>query len=398
MDAYKPKRISVDKKYSEFTENHKINQSMHKFHRKNSFEHIGKTFFESGCISDHTFDSEEISDQDIGCQNEMKRFASNLKCMRENANLLNVSQFSIEPSSSPSDNDDTDNRSKRRSKTSGILTLSLNEDSCNAVDLPISARKCDDVKDIMTDLSFNGKIINEFSQASAIDDNGTETNANNTSGAAYDESVANTSSRSNLELFQLETSREIMNEQSPDMFADDDDDDDDIDPVYYVDEKDTEKDYFGDDSMTATNMAEKEVDEADLWNRKEKATSRRIQNLLSGIPPPPSITFCQHDIATMLELYNTNSKTLQTTDESGADSVDSGFTKDDFIPDELNGMEWPKVTNASAYGVHFHRSKYSDRIEMMYMKLAERHIGHETSSSFTFDASVNAAKKPARKM
>lgn len=367
---------------------------MHKLNREKSFESVGKSHLETSRFSERTFGSEEISDQDIGCQNEMKRFASNLNCMLENANLLNVSQFSIEPTSSPSD-DDTHTKSKRRSKSSGILTLSLNEDSCNAVDLPFSARKCDDVKEIMANLSFNGKISNEITQTSV--NVGKETVANRDEGKQNEESALNTSSHSNLGIFQLETSREIINEQSPDIFADDDDEDTGIDTAYVYDKENDQSSYFADDSLTSTNIEEKEVLDAYKWDRKEKSTSRRIQNLLSGILPPPSVTYCQHDIASMLTLYKVNSEILQTPDLSG-DSADSAFAKNDFIPDGLQEMEWRDVQKASAYGVHYNRSKYSDNIEIMFMKLAERHIGNETSSSFTFDASANMAKKPVRKM
>lgn len=369
---------------------------MHKLGPKKSFEFAAESYTANSSIHERAFDSEEISDQDIGCRNEMKKIASNLICMRENANLLNVSQFSIEPSSSPSD-DETDHKSKRRSKSSGILTLSLNEDSCNAVDLPIAARKCDDMKEIMTDLSFNGRISNEIPQMNAIDSNGQT--ANGDEDKKSEEKLANASSRSSLGIFQFETSREIANEQSPDIFADDDDEDTGINTAYIYDkENDQEQSsYFADDSLTSTNCEGKEANGADNWERKEKATSRRIQTLMSGILPPPSITYCQHDIASMLQLYKTNSELLKTTEES-ADSVDSAFSKTDFVPNGLSEMEWPNVRDASAYGVHYNRTKYSDNIETMFMKLAERHIGHETSCSFTFDASANTVKKPIRKM
>lgn len=399
VEPVEHQRRSSDKRRKQLVNNNEIHQSMHTLNRKNSFECVGKSYLELSNFSERTYDSEEIPDQDIVCRNEMKRFASNLSYMHQNVRLLNVAEFSIEPSSSPSD-DESHKRNKRRSKSSSILTLSLNEDSCNAVDLPISARKSDDVHEIMTDLSFNGKISNEITQTSAIDGNGLQANGDKNE-KGNEECAANTSSRSNLEIFQLETSREMINEQSPDLFADDDDDDEDtgIDTAY-VYEKHTDKEqpsYFADDSLTSTNIEEKEVNDSDVWNRKEKSTSRRIQNSLSGVLPPPSITFCQLDIASMLKLHKTNSETLQTNYES-TDSVDSAFAKNDFIPDGLNEMEWPNVRDASAYGIHYNRTKYSDSIENMYMKLAERHIGHETSSSFTFDASANTVKKPIRKM
>lgn len=387
----------ADTKHKQIGGVDEIHQSMHKLNRNKSFEFGGKSYLESNSISERTFGSEEISDQDIGCQREMSKFANNWRCIRENANLMNISQFSIEPSSSPSDND-SDTESKRKSKPSGILTLSLNEDSCNAVDLPMSARKCDAAKGFMADLSFNGKISNEITQTSVIGGNGPM--ANGDEGNKNEVDVANTSSRSNLEILQLETSREMINEQSPDIFADDDDYDDTFLHTAYVYGKDNDKEtstYFADDSLTSTNNEEKEVKDADVWDRKEKATSRRIQNLLSGVLPPPSITFCQLDIENILTLHKANSEILKTTDVS-SDSSDSGFGKNDFIPDGLNEKEWPHVRNASEYGVHYNRTKYSDNIEIMYMKLAERHIGHETSSSFTFDASANTVKKPVRKM
>lgn len=388
---YKPESESESKARQPFSDIEKIHQSMHTLNRKKSFE------FEHDFHQEPTFDSEEIPDQDIFCRNEMKKFANNLKCMRENTDLLNVSKFSIEPSSPQSENSgDIGNGTRRKSNATGILTLSLNENSCNAVDLPISVRKCDDVKDIMADLSFNGKISNEITQPSAIDVNGPMPIAN--AAETSDENVANNTSQSNLEIFRLETSREIMNEQSPDIFADDDDDDDTGIDTSYVCENNTTNEYFGDDSQTTANVAETQFDVADLWNRKEKADIRRIQSVLSGILPPPSITFCQYDVSKMLELYKTNSENLQTTDENSGASGDSAFSKTEFIPDELDGIEWPKVRNAAAHGVHYNRTKYSDSIEAMYMKVAERHIGHETSSSFTFDASANTVKKPVKKM
>lgn len=396
MGPVEEEHKSVHPKFNQTQEVVEIHQFMHKLGPKKSFEYAAESTTANSSIYERAFDSEEISDQDIGCRNEMKKIASNLNCMRENANLLNVSQFSIEPSSSPSD-DEGHNKSKRRSKSSGILTLSLNEDSCNAVDLPISARKCDDMKEIMTDLSFNGKISNEISQLNATDGNGQVANGDESKNG--EEKLANTSSRSSLEIFQFETSREIVNEQSPDIFADDDDEDTGINIAYNYD-KETDQEqtsYFADDSLTSTNFEGKEVNDADNWDQKEKATSRRIQTLMSGILPPPSITYCQHDIASMLQLYKTNSELLKMTEES-TDSVDSAFSKTDFVPNGLSEMEWPNVRDASAYGVHYNRTKYSDNIETMYMKLAERHIGHETSSSFTFDASANTVKKPIRKM
>lgn len=68
------------------------------------------------------------------------------------------------------------------------------------------------------------------------------------------------------------------------------------------------------------------------------------------------------------------------------------------MPNVLDNLKWPQLERVNAYGLHYNRTKYTENIEMMYMKLVERNVGQETGSSFTNNVSTSAKKKPIRKL
>lgn len=317
-----------------------------------------------------TFGSDEISDQDVRCKWEMEKMADQL---RENINLADVSGYTIEPSSSKSqaEQEDDDNEIDVHDNSKTVFTLSVNENSCNAVDVPTPVSAATEEKPLPNDLSFNGKIGDTSSGLPK----GNEI-----------EKQPNDSSRLSREILQLETSREKINERSPDLFSDEDVDtalDDDEEPEY--------EETAIEDTSAAT------IDDKNDWEQKERNLRKNIQNQLSGILPPPSVTYCHHDIAAMLILYKTNVDAMQvpSTYQEDSETLDENFN---FKPKEIIDMQWPEITNSSAKGIHYNRTKHSDHIEILFMKLAERNIGSETSSSFSYNEAPNAKKKTVRKM
>lgn len=359
------------------------------------------------CSSVRTYGSDEISDQDVRCKIEMENFGERLDVMaKENQNLFDVSQHSIEPET-PDDNSINNgapilNNLINITDTIGNFTLSVNENSSNAVDNQIASTSlCSPTKELITDLSFNGKInVDNTISANFTDRHSTETGNLRVSTM----NTSNTSVRSELEMqLQLATSREQINEQSPELFCDNDDD--------YLDMPNDDND-FDDENVKHENNNETDVNDSlvsvsfeetgngdDAIQRKEKTISKRIQNMLLGVLPPPSVTDVQHDIINMISLYKKNCAQFGfgTEKQTETNSKDERRNKT-FVPIELENVEWPKVQKFDAYGLHYNRTKYTENIEILYMKLIERNVGQETGSSFIYNASLNCKRKPIRKM
>lgn len=313
-----------------------------------------------------TYGSEEISDQDVRCKLEMEKLSNHL---HENVNLADVSGLTIEPSSSKSNDSDDDDEIEIDDKSTTIFTLSVNENSCNAVDVPTPVCNANDENPISEELSFNGKICD--TNTSSI----SKTNEND-----------NENSRLCREILRLETSREKINERSPDLFSDDDDD---IDAAL---ENNVEPEY---EDTAVEDISTNTIEDKNDWEQKERATRKKIQFKLSGILPPPSVTYCQHDIATMLILYKTNIDKMQISNMNQNEVSDRNCN---FKPQQIDDLQWPDIMISSTHGIHYNRTKHSDQIEIMYMRLSERHIGNETSSSFLFSDAANGKKKTVRKV
>lgn len=346
------------------------------------------------CSSAQTVASEEFSDQDVRCRTEMEKHDARLRStMHENENLCNESNFSIEPTSSDDENDELSCRAaalKICKTSSNLHTLSVNENSNNAVDNAISSASYTTETEL-TDLSFNGKLKPDASNntTDSIIELHKENKTNN---------VTVSNDKSNLELqLQLESSREQINERSPDLFSDDDD----CGGGGGGDGGDNEADnneqtnVDANDSIASTKSEDKENNSDNCIEKTERSISKRIQNLLCGILPPPSVTYVQHDISNLLSMYKRN-VALMHSEQCNEDAfVDQ--PSHPIIPKPLENVEWPQISKINAYGLHYNRTKYTENIEMLFMKLVERNVGQETSSSFTY-VSASAKKKPARKL
>lgn len=376
---------------------------------------------------EQTIASEEYSDQDIRCLTEMTKNEQQIQARIDNTSIDggNESHLTIEPNSSDdeekNENDmaycKTMHKAQNESKRAIVTTANIDEDSDNAVDNAISnERYTIGNSSTPTELSFNGKLkqlppinTNELKNVSNNDRNDSAIIANS-------DSICN---KSNLELqLQLETSREHINERSPDLFSEVDDldnmttndeiNDDDIaaaaaasaNASAFTDNDDDGVNVSGINDSIETKAATTDCPEKHI-EMTERALNKRIQTLLSGLLPPPSITFVQHDIINLLSIYKRNIALMDLPRITGGDN-DSKSTDLETVPSGIKDKTWPQLKWTRAYGIHYNRTKYTDHIESMYMKLVERNVGQETASSFTFNAANNtsaaAKRKPIRKL
>ncbi|XP_055315475.1 uncharacterized protein LOC129575627 [Sitodiplosis mosellana] len=348
------------------------------------------------CGSAQTITSEEFSDQDIRCRTEMdsedvKRRVN----VQYDESLCNVSRFTIEPNSS--DEEELSSRAsaaKIIKTSSNPHTLSVNENSNNAVDNAISSTSYIPETELK-DLSFNGKLKSEPTNETTRSINELDRSGK---GNKKDLNISNASDKSDLEWqLQMETNREHINERSPDLFSDDDD----LETETDTDKNQQHSTVDVNDSFSSIKDDEKENVSGKCIEQTEKAISRRIQSLLSGILPPPSVTYIQHDIGNLLSMYKRNI-TLMDSDNSNKKNIEQSGICDEIplpiIPKVLENMEWPQIERVNAHGLHYNRTKYTENIEMMYMKLVERNVGQETGTSFTYNIATSAKKKPIRKL
>lgn len=208
--------------------------------------------------------------------------------------------------------------------------------------------------------------------------------------------ISNERQKTQLEqTLQMETSREQINDRSPDLFSDADDLDLDTD----ADNQHSTSN--ANESITSLKDDDKKHQPKNGLEKSDRSMSKHVQSLLSGILPPPSVTFVQHDIVSLLSMYKRNVVLMDIginceSDPKSTDSCDRSSVP--LMPQVLDNMEWPEIEQINAYGVHYNRTKYTENIEMMYMKLVERNVGQETSTSFTHNQSMSAKKKPARNL
>uniref|UniRef100_A0A2M4AKU5 Uncharacterized protein n=1 Tax=Anopheles triannulatus TaxID=58253 RepID=A0A2M4AKU5_9DIPT len=330
----------------------------------------------------------------------------------------------------------------------GLLAL---EDSCNAVDNALRPELKDDEDSIESDLSFNGKINN------LKDDKTVATVAANDSGVVmtipvrkapecelidatkgFERADTRKEAIERARQERLNKSAELLakensswmhytNEKSPDLFADEDDE---------------EEEYFGrpngDDSepdevdegvevrRQARNQKlryssgvglpdnEQPDDKGDRIDHVERVWLKRLQLSLSGVPPPPSLTFSNMEIDQLLTIYG--ERTQQTTKP---DCLTPAKSADKLTPTDapsqtnlgpeclsrpthsteaLSSTGWPDLLRCRAHGLHYNKSTVTEKLELLGLKYVERYIGAETSSSFNMTHSPSSAKKRNQRM
>lgn len=312
------------------------------------------------------FGSGEVSNQYNRCQSEMQHM--NLDFL-VNKHLQDVTDFEIVPTSS---NDSIANASNKKSCDQQLVFH--NDNSSNAVDINISIDKNKN-SGVNESLSFNGK-INTIGHKSLSNDNNKI-------------SVAQKIENDNTSEIQSFTS-----EQSPDMFAEYDDDDDE----HYIDTilsktstVNIRNDNISmmDDTKSQSTLFDDHINEDDFFI--DKALLTNIKKTLSK-SVHSSLTIIQYDLTKLLNMYHENvDKNISN------DLPDCKFNKQSHTVDEIKKTNWPDIMKVQAHGICYNRSIYSENIEAAFMKFAEKNIGAETSSSFTY-SSPSSAKKRAMRM
>lgn len=332
--------------------------------------------------------SEEISDQDIACQRDMKKMADNLNCLKDNADLLNISQFSIEPSSNPSEDAEIPSATKEIP-----IIFSVNENSSNAVDNSISETSCCLREIPQSALSFNGKILNAVKgKQSAYND------------FAHHEIDVGMETEVKTKTPDKIKHTAIMNHGSPDIFADDDDEVENEKHGNATDDNASIGSFSKIEQMQNTFGAE---DMKPSIKQIEKRAMKDLQNQLSGVYPPPSVTIIGHDITNLLTRFEANKSMLDSymnqsvsTDHEysfkGNSRESSGYYSLSS-DEEAKSLEFNAAMEAKNFGILYNRTDYSEQIEMLHMRLAERHVGQETGSSYTYLWPSNNSKAIGRK-
>lgn len=267
----------------------------------------------------------------------------------------------------------------------GILTA---EDSCNAVDNKISSEDSVSNELAPEELSFNGKI-----KGLNMDNNsrGESTTATNSK-------VNREKLNESFELLTKENSSlmHYNNEKSPDLFADDDDEEEEEDPSK-SDTEDVEEDKSFNVSITGNASTMGQVDQM------ERAILKRLQTSLSGVLPPPSVTYSRIDVDRMITLYKEHEANFcyretdavtATIDDSESEMPTCGsMNKPTHTMAELQQMDWPQLLQLRAHGVCYNRSTVTEKIELLGLKYIDRYVGSETASTFNVPRSPSSAKK-----
>lgn len=261
----------------------------------------------------------------------------------------------------------------------GILTA---EDSCNAVDNKISSDDSGSNEVRPEELSFNGKI------KSLNEDNGSR-------GEPTNSKVNREKLNESFELLTKENSSlmHYNNEKSPDLFADDDDEEEE-DELPKSDAEDVEEDKSFNVSIPGGASTMGQVDQI------ERAILKRLQASLSGVLPPPSVTYSRIDVDRMITLYKENEANFcyresdNAASETKPEELSTGsLNKPTHSLAELRQMEWPQQLQLRAHGVCYNRSTVTEKIELLGLKYIDRYIGAETGSTFNVPRSPSSAKK-----
>lgn len=271
---------------------------------------------------------------------------------------------------------------KELPKPTPIGGILMAEDSCNAVDNKISSDDAGSNELAPEELSFNGKI------KSLNEDNGSR--GESTTNSKVNREKLNES----FELLTKENSSlmHYNNEKSPDLFADDDDEEEEDEPSK-SDTEDVGEDKSFNVSVTGNASAMSQVDQV------ERAILKRLQASLSGVLPPPSLTYSRIDVDRMITLYRENEANFCYRETDAAKEVEESeattgsLNKPTHSMAELRQMEWPQLLQLRAHGVCYNRSTDTEKIELLGLKYIDRYIGSETGSTFNVPRSPSSAKK-----
>lgn len=165
--------------------------------------------------------------------------------------------------------------------------------------------------------------------------------------------------------------------------------------MLYINEK--SPDLFDSNGDVLSDEPHEEVDHVvtKSFEDCDSAIVKKLQNSLTGLCPPTSITRFHMPMSEILATYKKNlndSPSTKTTLKTNSYFVPSNSTE------EVKSMEWPSVKTVKCLDVSYNNSTANEDIEMLCMQYFKRYSGAETSSSFNHKLGPSSAKKKIEKL
>nr|CAD7442571.1 unnamed protein product [Timema bartmani] len=120
----------------------------------------------------------------------------------------------------------------------------------------------------------------------------------------------------------------------------------------------------------------------------EQSRLNRLQELLQGVPPPPSYTIPQLNVVEMLKQLKDNHELMVSYSSLGIKRKNTGKTigHSKYLPrtatfEEAITASWPESKQCFYHGISYNTSVASEQFELLCQKLAERFVGNEMASS-----------------
>ncbi|XP_039275439.1 uncharacterized protein LOC120349429 [Nilaparvata lugens] len=167
-----------------------------------------------------------------------------------------------------------------------------------------------------------------------------------------------------------------MGDHSPLMFETDEEDD-----VEKEEDTQIEKDDSNENKIIQESPTKKKVD--------------HLRYVLSGVPPPPTLTFLQMDARHLLELWNQNSQQFNLQGVTGRETSQ--------LENDLSGKSWLDAQSDLYHGIFYNKSVLCEQLEALSLRYQERYVGNETSTSVNSLSSRSppktaSARKRARRL
>ncbi|XP_064543576.1 uncharacterized protein mi isoform X2 [Drosophila montana] len=297
----------------------------------------------------------------------------------------------------------------------------LEENSCNAVDMPPATIAAPITKPNTDSLSFDGKIksLTEAPSSSRL--------------PTVRESAANCAPQEQQQ--QLSESfifKKMNNERSPDLFADSDEEEngdnqtdkglgttlEDLPEVLEESQCVSEapapshnssarysltaptESSFVDEHTLDTQLTCSDTRTHFIENcRRERELYRRIRRCLQGVRPPPTVT--TPDIDVISTVVNMKENVLNflispsSIEDSGICATPSLFKPTHSLA-EAQGMSWREVLGVRQHGLSYNLNKAAEQNEYLSLSVVERYVGAETATSYV--RSPSSAKKRNMRM
>nr|CAD7400495.1 unnamed protein product [Timema cristinae] len=120
----------------------------------------------------------------------------------------------------------------------------------------------------------------------------------------------------------------------------------------------------------------------------EQSRLNRLQELLQGVPPPPSYTIPQLNVVEMLKQLKDNHELMVSYSSLGIKRKNTGkpIEHSKYLPqsatfEEAITASWPESKQCFYHGISYNTSVASEQFELLCQKLAERFVGNEMASS-----------------